>query len=227
MTDTRKPWVMLSVLAPLVAVLAIAGAALGADGRWRYLIAKPLATILLLGFAWAAPQRVSARYRRAIGIGLVWSLVGDVFLMFPGYFVFGLVAFLIAHLAYIYAFTEDVRLFARPLTSFGGVILAALIVYLLWPGVPEALRIPVIAYGVALSTMAAQAITRVQVLGRTDPLAASARFAAIGACIFMVSDTFLAYGRFRGELPLAAVLVLGTYYAAQWFIARSVQARPA
>jgi len=223
MADTRKSWGMLSALVPVIAILAITGAGLGSDGRPLYLVCKPLATILLLTLAWRAPQPVSARYRWAIVVGLVWSLIGDVLLMFAGYFVFGLVAFLIAHLAYIYAFTDGVRLFARPLTSIAGLILAAVIVCLLWPGVPAALRIPVIAYAIALATMATQAITRVQVLAAVDGLAAnSARLAAIGACLFMVSDTVLSYGRFRDELPFAAVLVLSTYYIAQWFIARSV-----
>jgi uncharacterized membrane protein YhhN len=51
----------------------------------------------------------------------------------------------------------------------------------------------------------------------------SARLAAIGAVLFMVSDSLLAWDRFAGGVPARALLVLGTYYAAQWCIARSVQ----
>lgn len=43
--------------------------------------------------------------------------------------------------------------------------------------------------------------------------------------LFLVSDTVLAYGRFRWDIPLNAFWVLGTYYAAQWFFARSTESR--
>jgi uncharacterized membrane protein YhhN len=215
----------LTWLAPLAALAAIGGALLGADGQWLYYIAKPLATILLFAFAWLAPQPVSRRYRLAVAVGLVWSLAGDCWLMFPGYFVAGLVSFLIAHLAYIVAFTDGTRLGARPLTWIACLGVGGVMLSLLWPGVPPALRIPVVAYMLALGTMAAQAITRWQVVAAGqggDAVVNAARFAAIGGVLFMASDSLLAWGRFKGALPLSALLVLGTYYAAQWCIARSV-----
>ncbi|MGB3381907.1 MAG: lysoplasmalogenase family protein, partial [Rhodanobacter sp.] len=55
-----------------------------------------------------------------------------------------------------------------------------------------------------------------------DVLARPARRAAIGGALFMLGDSLLAWDRFHGALPLAAVWVLGSYYAAVWFIARSV-----
>ena len=51
----------------------------------------------------------------AVLAGLGLSLVGDVALMIPQGFLAGLVAFLLAHLAYLVAFTRGgVRLAARP-----------------------------------------------------------------------------------------------------------------
>ncbi|WP_234430378.1 lysoplasmalogenase family protein, partial [Brucella melitensis] len=51
----------------------------------------------------------------------------------------------------------------------------------------------------------------------------AAWLAAAGGFFFMVSDTFLAYGRFSLHIPLNAFWVLGTYYAAQFLFARSTE----
>lgn len=216
-------------LAPIFALGAIGGALLDDAGQWVYYVCKPLATIFLFAFAWFARHPVSRRYRLAIAIGLVWSLAGDVLLMFPQYFIGGLVCFLIAHLAYIVAFTDGVRLGVRPLIWGAFLVLGAGIVWILWPGLPVGLRVPVLAYAIALATMAAQAITRQQVVGAGQgaqhAAATSARIAAVGAVLFLVSDALLSYGRFRQSLPCSPLLVLGTYYAAQWCIARSVNLR--
>ena len=49
------------------------------------------------------------------------------------------------------------------------------------------------------------------------------RWAAAGALLFMLSDTLLAWNRFRLAIPLASLWVLATYYAALWCLARSVR----
>ena len=49
-----------------------------------------------------------------------------------------------------------------------------------------------------------------------------AMLAAIGAALFVVSDSFLAYDRFRQKFRAARIIVLSTYWAAQWLIAYSV-----
>lgn len=93
----------------------------------------------------------------------------------------------------------------------------------LWTSLSSEMRIPVIIYALALGAMAAQAISRARQLGNavgTDsPLCGDWRL------LFLVSDTVLAYGRFRWDIPLNAFWVLGTYYAAQWFFARSTESR--
>ena len=88
----------------------------------------------------------------------------------------------------------------------------------LWPTL-GALRIPVVVYVAVISTMAWQAIARWRHLRTLDT-----KLAALGAMSFVVSDAALAIGRFRSEFPASAALVLGTYWLAQWCIARSVQA---
>ena len=87
----------------------------------------------------------------------------------------------------------------------------------LWPGVPAALRLPVLLYVLVLLFMAAQAGSRALEL-RTP----AAYAAALGAVLFVISDTVLAWNRFRTPLSAAPVLVHATYFPAQWLIAVSV-----
>lgn len=196
------------------AALAI-GARL-ADVAWMYWLFKPLTTILIATLAW---RRGTGVYARAVFVGLLFSLAGDVLLIPSGLFVAGLLAFLIAHLVYLYAFTREAR-FAARLQPFAIVALVALAVLaVLWPKLPAGLRLPVLAYVAMLGAMTAQAFGRRAVL-RDAP---SGR-AALGAALFLASDALLAIDRFHTPLPLAPLLVLGTYWPAQLLIALSIAA---
>lgn len=181
----------------------------------------PLTTLLILLLAATAPQSSGPRYQWSVVAGLLFSLAGDVCLMLPkDLFLAGLLAFLVAHVCYLVAFTADCRFAARlgPFAVCGGIGLVVLVV--LWARLPAALRLPVVLYAGALLAMAAQAASRAVEL-RAVPATA----AAIGAGLFVVSDTLLAINRFGCDLPASRLLVLGTYFTAQWLIARSVYGR--
>lgn len=207
------------------AVVAVAGALLRARGGfdvWTLLhwIAKPMATAILIALVWRYGSRVDGRLHRGVLAGLVCSLAGDVLLMLsPALFVGGLLAFLLAHLCYLRAFTADTRLFAYPLALLVLGIVGAAVLAFLWSGLAPSLRIPVIAYVVVLVSMAAQSAARWR--AHPDP---RTRMAAIGGLLFVVSDALLAIDRFRVPIAAASLWVLGTYWAAQWGIAQSVRA---
>lgn len=197
-----------------LAALAIAGQMAGWD--WLHWLTKPAATALALAMA----LRAGGAYARAIAVGLAFAIGGDVFLMLPGdFFLYGLICFLLTHLAYIFALTRGVRFAARPAVFAGFTLVAAGIVALLWPGVPGAMRGPVIGYALVISAMAAQAVTR----ARLAPSPA-ARLALWGSLLFLFSDTVLAFNRFRAPVPASPLLVLGSYYAAQYLFAASALA---
>lgn len=207
-----------NVLFAIAAIAAIASALLGENARWLHYISKPLATALLLFIVVQTVTPVSKRYQWAVAVGLVFSLCGDIFLMLPqDMFVAGLICFLITHCAYIIALTSNVRLAAVPATFVACTLLALAIVWDLWSSLPAELTLPVTVYALVLALMGAQAISRAQHLATH-----SAKLAAIGGVLFLASDTLLAYGKFRFTIPFGPFWVLGTYYAAQWFIARSV-----
>lgn len=213
-----------NILIVVSALAAIAGAWLGGPWLWLHYIGKPLATILILWLALSAQPALDARYRHAVLVGLVLSLIGDVFLMLPGdWFVPGLVAFLLAHVCYIVAFVAGSSGKARAMAFLVVAAVAAGNLVGLLPRVDAALKVPVLAYVAVLATMAAFALARAWTPAIAQVLPRSARLAAIGAVLFMVSDSLLAWDRFVGGVPAPALLVLGTYYAAQWCIARSVR----
>ncbi len=208
----------------LSAIAAITGAWLDGLWLWLHYTGKPLTTILILWLTFSAQPAVDARYRRTVLAGLVLSLIGDVFLMLPGdRFVPGLVAFLLAHVCYIVAFAPGSSGKAREVGFVVVAVVAGGNLAGLLPRVDAALKVPVLAYVVVLATMAAFALARAWTPAVAQALPRSARQAAIGAVLFMVSDSLLAWDRFAGGVPAPALLVLGTYYAAQWCIARSVR----
>ncbi|MDO8904437.1 lysoplasmalogenase family protein [Hydrogenophaga sp.] len=212
---------MLEVLLVQAAALSTATAALGYVDLHR--VFKPLTMVLAMAVVVA---RTEAAQRRSLGTvlllgALALSLAGDVFLMFPGYFVPGLVAFLLAHLAYIALFRQDTPWFPsqRALVATLG-IGAAMYAFLWQGGLPTALRVPVAVYVAVIAIMAAQAIGRATVLR-----SGAAVGVALGAGFFMLSDALLAVNRFVSPLPMAQVWVLTTYYVAQILIVRHVWER--
>ncbi len=206
----------------LSAVLAVAGAPFALDRPALVFVFKPLTTLLIIGWAWWRGAQMPLQ-RRWIVAGLVLSLGGDVALLWPQQaFVVGLLAFLLAHLAYIRAFCVPVRFAARPLWFVAYGIVAALLLSQLWHGVPAGLRVAVVAYVLCLASMAAQAAVGWRsTAGTSDER--WARRAAIGGLLFMLSDTLLAFNKFDAPLPFASLWILASYWLAQWCIANSLK----
>lgn len=178
------------------------------------LLVKPLPVLALLGWLHDAPP---SEYRRWISLGLIFSLLGDVLLAWPGdLFVFGLGAFLVAHLAYLKAYLSDCRRLALlPLVialGVGAVLLGILISHELGP-----LLIPVIVYGLAISAMLWRALAR---LGTQVPKR-SALLAAAGAVAFVFSDSVIGINRFVAPFHAAPYIIILSYWLGQWGIAAS------
>ncbi len=186
--------------------------------RWRVYLFKPLTVVLILLMVLTA-EPASARYRAAIVVGLVCSLSGDVFLMLPDdRFLPGVASFLLAHLAYLVAFTTGVAFGAAPLLLLPWAAVGAVMLAVLWHGLGS-MRVPVVVYLVVIVVMAWQAVSRASALGTASTL-----LAAAGATLFVLSDASLAVNRFRRPFHSAQAVILPTYYAAQLLIAGSVVA---
>jgi uncharacterized membrane protein YhhN len=185
--------------------------------RRNVYIFKPLTTSLIILTALLLPDAVPAPYKWLIIAGLLFSLGGDVFLMLPqDRFVFGLVSFLIAHLFYIAAFTRQTGFQFTPWVLAAYLIYGGVMLYLLWPHLGS-MKGPVTVYMAVILVMGWQATERWLTLGGLGAL-----LAAVGAILFVISDSTLALDKFRGQFASARTIVLTTYFAAQWLIALSV-----
>ena len=184
---------------------------------------KPLTMVLAIAFVTtrAQAEHSSRGFYLNLSIALTLSMLGDIALMFPGYFIPGLVAFLLAHLAYISLFKRGVSWFpSRPALLATLAVGFAMYAFLWVGGLPHGLRIPVAAYVLVIALMAAQAFGRAKAIGDQASM-----WVAVGSASFMLSDSLLATNRFVSPLPLSQVWVLSTYYIAQTLI--TVFVRPA
>jgi uncharacterized membrane protein YhhN len=206
------------ILPALVIVSAVAAIWSEAKGRKRvHYAAKPLATALIIAVAALAAAPVPPVYKTLVLAGLVFSLLGDIALMFPDkLFTVGLVAFLAAQVLYILAFKPAPGQAVPFLTFLPFILFGLLMFFLLAPGLGP-MKLPVLVYIGAIVTMAGFAAVRYVHLGGKKPLLAFA-----GAILFLVSDSVLAYDRFAKKSAAARILVLATYFPAQLLIALSV-----
>ncbi len=207
---------VLSALA-LISGLVHVGAAQVGGPRWLVYVFKPLTTSLILLIALVAPAPVSAVYQGLVVAGLAFSLAGDVFLMLPeDRFLPGLASFLVAHIGYVAAFASRSGLQATWGGALPFLLYGAAMLLILWPYLGR-MKAPVIGYMIVISLMGWQALEQWLATGQFAAL-----LALFGAGLFIVSDSALAVARFRKPFPGVQVLVLGTYYLAQWLIALSI-----
>jgi alkenylglycerophosphocholine hydrolase len=181
------------------------------DARLEY-VCKPGTLVALIaaaalldpGNGYANHETVRAWFVAA----LVLSLVGDVLLMLPReQFVGGLAAFLLAHLCYIGGFVAGgLRGYAVALSIVGTAVVLAPVARRVLRGVNDhepALRPPVVAYLVVIGTMLAVAV------------ASGNPIAAVGAALFVASDSMIAWSRFVAAFAAAPVAIMVTYHLAQ------------
>ena len=184
--------------------------------QWLFYIFKPATTLAIAALCWyLAPERND--YVWLILLGLLLSTLGDIFLMLPkDRFIPGLLSFLVAHIAYIIAFSVHLELtytwaFILPLT-----IIALMYLTILWPSL-AAMKAPVFVYMSIIVIMAWISGERYFNLESTASL-----YAFIGAIVFLFSDATLAFDRFKKQFHSAYGVIIVSYYFAQYFIALSV-----
>jgi len=202
-------------LAIAVAALLWAEVKQSRPGVW---LAKPIASTLFVITALLAGALASS-YGQLILLGLLFSWLGDVFLIPKRqlFFIAGLGSFLLAHVAYSGAFLlQPLTVLPLALAAIAMVAFAIVVLRWLWPHVPTKLRPAVVTYLLAISLM-------VVLAGGT--MAATGLQLVIGAVIFAVSDIFVARDRFVSRSVANRLCGLPLYYAAQLIFALSTQVR--
>ena len=182
----------------------------------QLLIFKPISLILIILIAVVFPA-IDANYKIFILAGLVLSLFGDIFLIYPEqHFKKGLTAFLIGHIFYIIAFVVSggVHFTAwifLPVTLGGILYLQSILPY------SGKMKIPIIVYVIIIASMGWIAIERLNYITTIGTI-----LAAIGAVLFMISDAVLALNKFKKPFISAELIILTTYFTAQLLLAVSV-----
>lgn len=147
--------------------------------------------------------------------GLIASATGDVLLalepVMPGkVFIFGLLAFLVAHLFFIITFARLASWNPRRIPAALGVIVLAGLLLSQVLKQAGGLQWPVAIYGFFLVTMALTAIFAVK----------KSVMLGVGGAIFVSSDGSLAWNRFVGEFAGSGFVIMATYYVAQYLLSR-------
>lgn len=187
-------------------------------------IAKPAVMIMLFIYLLASVGLTGAPLW--FGLGILFSLAGDVFLLWlDRFFLFGLVSFLIGHIAYVIGFNSPTSTL-----SLWGLLLAVIIgmggariIRRILSGLVEKgqarMRIPIAAYGAVISLMLLSAMLKL-----TDPAwgAGASLLVALGAFLFFLSDIVLAWNKFVTPIQNGRMLNIGMYHIGQILLAAGV-----
>jgi len=184
----------------------------------RY-ITKPLLMPLLVLFFIFNTISFSSSLKKWIVIALLFSWLGDILLMFESansnFFIFGLIAFLLAHIFYIVLF-DQVRLREKFKQSLFPLLPIAvyyiLLISLLQPNL-GGMQKPVSIYGLVISIMLSFAIDLWKLKDKT-----TAFLIIFGAVLFITSDSLLAINKFYKQFEYAGIAVMSTYGLAQLLI---------
>ncbi len=188
--------------------------------KWLQYLTKPATILALIAFVWRfRPGFVLRGDLNWLVFALLFSLVGDVLLMLPGnLFLPGLVSFLLAHIAYIFALSNALPPFNLP--SLIVVLMVAMtsvqIYRRLAAGLENSqersLKIPVMLYITVLSIMVVLALLTLVSNGWENY---RALLLSAGALLFFISDTWLAWDRFVEPLKHHDLRVMISYHLAQ------------
>ena len=180
---------------------------------------KPLIITTLIGYFDSQFNSITKGLAKWVLFALLFSLLGDVLLMFQEknsiFFLLGLSAFLIAHIFYIIFFhnvrvKENVK--GKPWLLVVAVIYYAALINLLSPYLAD-MKIPVLIYGVVISFMFMLAMHMLFIKNKP-----AGQWMMVGALLFVLSDSILAINKFYQPFEAAGVLIMLTYGLAQLFI---------
>ncbi len=211
---------------PVLAIVFAGLEALALSKGWRKLefSAKPAVMVFL--FAWLFMATNLKGATSWFGLGVLFSLAGDVFLLWlDRFFLFGLAVFLLAHLAYLVGFNtplQPINLWTLLLAVMVG-IGAARVMRRLLAGVHAAgesrLAVPVLVYGVVISLMLLSAL---MTLSNMYWNGMAAVLVALGAFLFYLSDIVLAWNKFIVPMKNGRVMNIALYHAGQFLLVAGV-----
>jgi uncharacterized membrane protein YhhN len=191
--------------------------------QWKALevIAQPGVTLALL--AWLLSVGGWQGHLLWFAIGLAFALAGDILLVLPKeQLIPGIAAFLIAQIAYVVGFNDT-----APPVNLASIAIAVIVgaTALRFYGAiaaglsrtgRHALKLPVLAYVVAISLMLISALLT---MVRPEWHPGTAWLASTGALLFFISDAMLGWDKFVRPIRYGHLAVIITYHLGQALIA--------
>jgi uncharacterized membrane protein YhhN len=202
MTESKlKLWLALYII--------FSGAYMALEGLGSFSFGWVIKTIPLFLLMLFCQVSLTGKIRTFMLLGLFFSVSGDILLSLDGFFIPGLGVFLIAQIIYTGVFLSEFKL-SKKGVYWMLLILTYTITLALFilPHVGDFI-LPVSAYMIAISLMAISAGFR---------NAPHFLFIALGALIFMSSDTLIAISKFVSPFYGSGFAIMLTYYAAQLII---------
>jgi uncharacterized membrane protein YhhN len=181
-------------------------------------VAKPAVMVALFLWLWTSVGLKGALLW--FGLGVLFSLVGDVLLMISldRFFLAGLVAFLFAHAAYIIGFNTPIpalsawSLLLAVIIGINGVRVLRRILAPLAAQGESHLRIPLLMYGMVISIMLLSAMLKLTDISWN---AFAALLVGIGAFLFYMSDVILAWMKFIAPVQHGRLYNMLSYHLGQ------------
>ena len=210
----KKYWILLYFAVLAVDLFAV----YSGNETIRYASKTLLMPLLVVYFVLKTKSFIHSLKKWMI-LALVFSWTGDIFLLFEysnsNYFIFGLIAFLVAHVFYIVLFDkiriqEQFKQSLLPLLPIA--VYYILLITLLQPKL-GAMQKPVSIYGLVISIMLSFAADLWRLKDRR-----TAFLIISGAILFITSDSLLAINKFHKQFEYAGLAVMFTYGIAQLLI---------
>lgn len=204
-------------------ILALIFAAFESFALWKSwdkleYVVKPAVMICL--FVWLYVSTGLQGLALWFGVGILFSLAGDVLLMISldRMFIFGLLTFLFAHVAYIFGFQNELM----SVTTWS--VLLAVILFIsavrVTRRIVTAIRtkgqtrlvIPVVIYSTVITVMLYTAMTT---LSNLTWKAGASILVSMGAFLFYISDLILAWNKFVSPVKNGRILNIAAYQLGQ------------
>jgi uncharacterized membrane protein YhhN len=217
---------MLTTILSLAVVTTAAATWVAVAKGWKKLeyLSKPITVVFLLGTLIQAGG-LRGTPLVCFGLGLLFSLAGDVFLMISyarlsnRWFLAGLSAFFLAHVVYIIALNLP---FGTPspvwaiglgliLAITAGRVLRRILAGVRAKGLPRLVR-PVMVYGMVITIMLLSAFLTIY---RPDWKTSASGLVCLGASLFYFSDLLLAWNKFVKPVRNGRLMNMAAYHLGQ------------
>lgn len=174
---------------------------------------KIIPMLLIISFAFLLLPKQKTTHHFLLLLGLFFCMLGDYTLQ---WFIVGLFCFLIGHIFYFFSFLlvkekRKPQIWVSAIIVLYACAMGAKLIQSLLAGDDSSFIVPVIFYIVVISAM-------VWMAWHTNK-----RWIQIGSLLFLISDSILAWNLFVSNVEAATLLVMSTYYSAQFCFARSAQ----